>query len=87
MYRRASMRTKWRLESPSLRAVSVMKRPCTGARSTEVTEAAPRDRSLKRDGSGAGKEVERPDSLDVDHVFDDVEDVFAREIGCRAGGD
>ncbi len=27
MYRRASMRTKWRLESPSLRAVSVMKRP------------------------------------------------------------
>lgn len=41
------MRTKWRLESPSLRAVSVMKRPCTGARSTEVTEAAPRDRSSK----------------------------------------
>lgn len=49
--------------------------------------AATARKKLEADGARAGEKVERVDVLEVDIVFDDVEDVLSREVGCRARGD
>ena len=41
---------------------------------------------LESDGACAGKEVKSLQSFEVNHIFEHVEDILTREVGCRARG-